>query len=215
MEFNDKSVDEFEDTFVKIENFIDMVIKDQISWKTLSIILDEMTKTFEESKQMVKILIQILQSKLVGNFRETSNKETQTNIVQNLTENQLNTENSTNYKNYSTHDFISENHDQPLEKESIESDLASENVESESNIDQDFTENFNKVSQTDLIDIEFNESNNFKIEIKEALLEPDLTSENAESEEGIYGDHEQDEERKSYKEENEEGEEEEEEATPS
>ena len=187
-----KSVEGFEDIFVKIENFIDMVIKDQISWKTLSIILDEMTKTFAESKQMVKILIQILQAKLLGNLRETSSKETQTDIVQeqeNQFENHLNTENSTNTdtdtiemnENITNNDKFSDNDDKPQENESLDTDLASENVETESNIDQDFTENFNKISQTDLTDFNVKESDNFKNESKEEVLESDFVSECGES----------------------------------
>ena len=53
--------------YEKVNYFIEMVIKKEFSWATLSIILDEMTPTLKRSKQVIKILLQILELKLPSN----------------------------------------------------------------------------------------------------------------------------------------------------
>ena len=48
---------------VKITGFINMAIKKEISWKTLSIVVKDLTSTHEKAQNVVNILLKIIKSK--------------------------------------------------------------------------------------------------------------------------------------------------------
>ena len=51
----------------KIQSFIEMAFKEQLTWVTLASIMDDLTPTFAISKQVIKILLtelEALQTKL-------------------------------------------------------------------------------------------------------------------------------------------------------
>ena len=75
-----------DDAKLRIGSFIESAIKKEISWITLASILNEMTNNLGKSKQMIEILLHILQSKLhndpidgnednINNDFETKNEE--------------------------------------------------------------------------------------------------------------------------------------------
>ena len=60
------------DVTVKIKYFIDAGMKKQISWTTLVTILGEMASTIDASKEVIKILLDVLFSKLEKGGKEAS-----------------------------------------------------------------------------------------------------------------------------------------------
>ena len=60
-----------ETTISSIEHFIKMAMKNKMSWTTVSSIIAEMTVTLQTSKQVIKVLLQMLQSKVHTNDNET------------------------------------------------------------------------------------------------------------------------------------------------
>ena len=60
------------DVTVKIKYFIDAGMKKQISWTTLVTILGEMASTIDASKEVIKILLDVLFSKLEKDGKEAS-----------------------------------------------------------------------------------------------------------------------------------------------
>ena len=60
------------DVTVKIKYFIDAGMKKQISWTTLVTILEEMASTIDASKEVIKILLDVLFSKLEKGGKEAS-----------------------------------------------------------------------------------------------------------------------------------------------
>ena len=76
-----------EEVLTNISCFINTAMKKQISWSSLALILDEMASTLDISKQVIKVLLDTLQSVIEneaidkgGNAKVNSN-ETQKNIV--------------------------------------------------------------------------------------------------------------------------------------
>ena len=55
---------------VKITGFINMAIKKEISWKTLSIVVKDLTSTHEKAQNVVNILLQIFKSKFQTDHHE-------------------------------------------------------------------------------------------------------------------------------------------------
>ena len=56
---------------VKIAGFINMAMKKEISWATLSIIVQDLTSTHEQAQNVVRILLQVIQFKFQNNDIET------------------------------------------------------------------------------------------------------------------------------------------------
>ena len=90
-----ESFEELSDS-VKITGFINMAIKKEISWETLSIVVKDLTSTHEKAQNVVNILLQIIKSKFQTDHHE---KEVSTitfdEIDQNISEDKaLDLENS-------------------------------------------------------------------------------------------------------------------------
>ena len=69
-----------ETTITSIKHFIEMAMKNKMSWTTVSTIIAEMTVTLQTSKQVIKILLQMLQSKVNTNENGKSDSEGEKNV---------------------------------------------------------------------------------------------------------------------------------------
>ena len=70
---------------MKIQCFIDSALKKEMSWDILDSIIDNMTSTLDKSKEVIKILLEIIHDKEEPIDKDLQIKESNDNMDQNPT----------------------------------------------------------------------------------------------------------------------------------
>ena len=68
---------------MKIECFIDSALKKEMSWNILTSVIDNMTSTLDKSKEVIKILLEIIHDKEEPIGEELQIKESSDSMDQN------------------------------------------------------------------------------------------------------------------------------------